>query len=320
MTNKGKIKKIIADNSAVVALITLFIIAVILKGTMFLNYNNIINILMNNSFIGIVALAMTLIIITENIDLSVGSQLALIGLVCITALNHTGSVLIALCAAITVGIVSGIFAGALVAKFSVPSFIVTLGTMQILRSIAQYYYNGGGLLAQANVSEKFTVISNYRLFDAVPMPIIYWLLISVVVHILMNYTAFGRHIYAVGSNEKAALLSSLNVDRIKIAVFGIAGFLVSIAAMLEASRLGSMNSSSSGKSYEMDAIAAAVIGGTAMSGGKGSVIGTIFGTLTIAIINNLMNLMGVPSFLVGAIKGLIIIVAVMLQKFMAKRS
>lgn len=133
---------------------------------------------------------------------------------------------------------------------------------------------------------------------------------------MVNKTAFGKHIYAVGSNERATRLAGINVKSVLIGVYLVAGILVAIASILEASRLGSMNSSSSGTGYEMDAIAATVIGGTAMAGGRGKVLGTTFGTLALGIINNLMNLMGVPAFLVGAIKGIIIIVAVLLQKFM----
>lgn len=319
MNNKKGMNHFIADNSALVALVSLFIIAILLKGTVFLNYNNIINILMNNSFIGIIALAMTLIIITENIDLSVGSQLAFTGLISISVLNYTDNIYLSILAAIAAGIGSGFLAGFFVSKFAIPSFIVTLGTMQILRSIAQYIYNGGGVMATSNSATLFTEISNYRLFGAIPMPIIYWVVLALLIHFILTQTAFGRHVYAIGSNERASFLAALNVNRIKILVFSLAGSLVALASVFEASRLGSMNSSSSGRSYEMDAIAASVIGGAAMNGGKGSVMGTIFGTLTIAIINNLMNLLGVPSFLVGAIKGLIIIVAVLLQKLMNRR-
>lgn len=319
MEKKDKIKSLISNNSALIALLSLFIIAILLKGTIFLNYNNITNILLNNSFIGIIALAMTMIIITENIDLSVGSQLALTGLISISVLNYTNSIILSIVIAILAGVFSGFCTGVLISKFSIPSFIVTLGTMQILRSIAQYCYNGGGIIASAEKATLYTEISNYRLFGIFPMPIVYWIIIAFIIHTITTKTAFGRHIYAVGSNERATFLASINVDRIKIFVFSLAGGLVALASVFEASRLGSMNSSSSGRAYEMDAIAAAVIGGAAMNGGKGSVLGTVFGTLTIAIINNLMNLMGVPSFLVGAIKGLIIIVAVMLQKVMNNR-
>lgn len=320
MENKAMrdFKAILAKNSALIALLLLFVVALILKGNLFFNYNNIMNILMNNSFIGIIALGMTLIILIGDIDLAVGSQMALSGLLALTVLNNTGSLILSFIAALLIGATTGIITGTAVAKFNIPSFIVTLGSMQIYRSIAQYFYNGGGVMATGEKADWFTDISNSRLFGQVQMPIVYWLVLSILVMVFVNKTAFGRHILAVGSNERATFLSAVNTHRIKIGVFAISGMLVAIAGILEASRLGSMNSSSSGRAYELDAIAAVVIGGTAMSGGRGSIMGTVFGTLTIGIINNLMNLMGVPAFLVGAIKGMIIIVAVLLQKVLSK--
>lgn len=314
----NNIKTIIGRHSALIALLLLTIIALILRGDMFFNYNNIMNILMNNSFIGVIALGMTLIILIGDIDLAVGSQMALSGLAAITVLNQSGNLLLGMLAAIIVGAITGALTGAAVAKFGIPSFIVTLGTMQIYRSVAQYFYNGGGVMASGDQAQLFTNISNHRLFGVIQMPIIYWLVISFIMMIFVNRTAFGRHIFAVGSNERATFLSSVNTHKIKIGVFALSGVLVAIAGILEASRLGSMNSSSSGRAYELDAIAAVVIGGTAMSGGRGSIIGTVFGTLTIGVINNLMNLMGVPAFLVGAVKGFIIIGAVLLQKVLSK--
>lgn len=320
MENKAMrdFKAILAKNSALIALLLLFVVALILKGNLFFNYNNIMNILMNNSFIGIIALGMTLIILIGDIDLAVGSQMALSGLLALTVLNNTGSLILSFIAALLIGATTGIITGTAVAKFNIPSFIVTLGSMQIYRSIAQYFYNGGGVMATGEKADWFTDISNSRLFGQVQMPIVYWLVLSILVMVFVNKTAFGRHILAVGSNERATFLSAVNTHRIKIGVFAISGMLVAIAGIMEASRLGSMNSSSSGRAYELDAIAAVVIGGTAMSGGRGSIMGTVFGTLTIGIINNLMNLMGVPAFLVGAIKGMIIIVAVLLQKVLSK--
>lgn len=317
-SRNDSIKTILANHSAAIALLFIVIVGFILRGDVFFTYNNLMNVLMNNSFIGIIALGMTLIILTGNIDLAVGSQLALSGLIGVSVLNNTESVVLAILASMGIGALTGGLTGISVTFFKIPSFIVTLGTMQIYRSFAQYFYNGGGVMATASNASVFTNISNYRLFGEIPMPIIYWLLLSILMVVFVRKTAFGRHIFAVGSNERATFLAAVNVHRVKIGVFIMSGVLVAIAGVLEAARLGSMNSASSGRSYEMDAIAAVVIGGTAMSGGRGSIIGTVFGTLTIGIINNLMNLLGVPAFLVGAIKGFIIIGAVMLQKVMSK--
>ena len=310
--DKKKLKALLGDNSALIALIVLFVITSVLKGGTFLNSRNILNIFMNNSIIGIIALGMTLIIITGGIDLSVGSQLAAAGLIAISVLNLTGSVILAVLSSILFGMFSGAITGILISKFKIPAFIVTLGTMSIYRSVSQHFFNGGGIIAESN-KDAFIAISKTKLFGSVSMITVYWIILAVVMAIFAAKTAKGRHIYAVGSNEKAAKLSGINTNKVKISAYVICGLLVGAAAVIEAARLGSMNSASSGLSYEMDAIAAVVIGGTSMSGGKGKILGTVFGTLTLGVINNMMNLLGVPTFLVSAIKGIIIVVAVLLQ-------
>ena len=317
-------KQIFAENSAFFALVLLLIISIAIQGTTFLNINNLMNIFMNNSIVGIIALGMTLIIISGGIDLAVGAQLAATGLIAITVMNHTGNMLIGIVVAIIAGVLMGAVTGALVAKFKIPPFIVTLGMMQIYRSVAQHFFNGGGILVDRDNIGGFLNISNTRIlefgnFPGIPLPVIYWIVLSIMIHIVATRTAFGRHIYAVGSNERATNLSGINVNKVKIGVYMLSGALVVLAAIVEASRLGSMNSSASGGSYELQAIAAVVIGGTAMSGGKGRISGTFFGMLTLGVINNMMNLMGLPSFLVAAIQGTIVILAVLLQRSVAAK-
>ena len=316
---KNKKKFDLAKYSSIFAFLLIFLIAVIVKGTTFLNPNNLLNVLLNNSVIGIIALGMTMIIITGGIDLSVGSQLAMTGLVGITVLNNTNSIAAAILVTAALGILSGTIAGFFVSKFNIPAFIVTLGTTSIYRSLIQYFYHGGGILAEGTKVDGFLKISNTRLFGIVPTPIIYWVVLSIIVSFIMKKTSFGRYVYGVGSNEQATKLSGINTKKVKILTYTISGLLVAIASIIEASRLGSMNSASSGLSYDMDAIAAVVIGGTRMSGGYGHIIGTVFGTLTLGVINNMLNLLGVNSFLVGAIKGGIIIGAVLLQKYLENR-
>jgi len=314
-----KFKQIFAEHSAFFALALLFVLAVILEGTTFLNVNNIMNILMNNAIVGIIALGMTLIIISGGIDLAVGAQLASTGLIAITVMNHTHSIVLGIVVAIVAGVAMGFVTGVLIAKFQIPAFITTLGMMQIFRSVAQHFFSGGGILVDRDYVGGFLTISNTRIlntenFPGIPLPVIYWFSLCLIIHVIATRTAFGRHIYAVGSNERAARLSGINVDWVKIGVYMTSGALVVLASIVEASRLGSMNSSASGGAYELQAIAAVVIGGTAMSGGKGKISGTLFGMLTLGIINNMMNLMGFPSFLVAAIQGGIILLAVLLQR------
>ncbi len=311
-------KKWAGNNSALIAFVVLFLLSIGLQGTMFLSVNNLINILRNNAVIGIIALGMTLIIITGGIDLSVGAQLAFIGVVIITVFNSTQNLLVTIIAGIGTALVFGLITGILIAKFKIPPFITTLGSMTIYRSVAQYFLKGGGLTASGENKADYLIISNKNLFGVIPMPIIVWIICVIVVLFIMKYTAIGRHIYAVGSNEKAAALSAINVVKVKCFTYMASAVLVLIATIVETSRLGSINSASSGNKYEMDAIAAAVIGGTSMAGGKGKIAFTVLGTLTLGIINNMMNLLGVDSFLVGAVKGAIIIIAVLLQSTLNK--
>jgi ribose transport system permease protein len=311
-------KKWAGDNSAIIAFVVLLVLAVILQGGTFLSVNNIINVLRNNSVIGIIALGMTLIIITGGIDLSVGAQLAFIGVAIITVFNSTQSLLLTILVGAGGAVLFGWITGVLIAKFKIPPFITTLGSMTIYRSVAQFFLNGGGLTASGEKTNQYLAISNTNLFGVIPMPIVVWFVCVIIVLLIMQHTAIGRHIYAVGSNEKAASLSAINVVRVKCFAYIASALLVLIATIVETSRLGSINSASSGNKYEMDAIAAAVIGGTSMSGGKGKIAFTVLGTLTLGIINNMMNLLGVDSFLVGAVKGAIIIVAVLLQMTLNK--
>lgn len=306
---KGKLSWLWSEYSVIIAFIIIFIAASVLSPR-FLDMNNQLNILMQVSIIGIVALGMTIVMLSGGIDLSVGSVLVLVGVVTVLALNATGSIWIAVLTAFIVGSIAGFLNGIMVAKGRIASFIATLGMMAAARSIALYIAEGGSISGEVS---GFTAIANNNLwiFD---YPIIIFLIMTVLVYILMHKTRFGRHVYAIGSNEKAALLSAIRVDRIKIGVYSLAGLLVSIAAIIETSRLNSISSSSSGVQYELDAIAAVIIGGTRMTGGRGKIIGTFFGVLILGILNNMMNLMNVSPHLQGFVKGLIIIIAVVFQK------
>lgn len=332
-SNSRNVKQFLVENSALVILFLLIIIAIYFEGGSFLNINNLMNILLNNAVVGIIALGMTLIIISGGIDLSVGSASALTGLIALATINHTASIFLGVAVAFGVGILMGTLNGVLIAVFRVPAFIVTLGTMQIFRSLALHQWQGGGILlgriggVEIERMEHvlgFRDFANTRFFTeffqaGLSVTVIYWIILVVLLGLFCKKTALGRHIYAVGSNERAANLSAIKVNLVKLSVYMIAGALVAFAALLEAGRMGSMNSATSGQLYELQAIAAVIIGGTAMSGGRGRMIGTFYGALTLGVINNTMNLMGLPSFLVGAIQGTIVILAVLLQRVVEKR-
>ena len=182
--------------------------------------------------------------------------------------------------------------------------------MKIFRSVTEQIMQ----TTAVKVPSDFLAIANTKIGGQVVLPIIYWLIIAVVLHIIATRTPFGRQVYAIGSNERTARLSGINVEKVKALVYVLSGLLVSVSAIIQVARIGSMDYANAGSGYEMDAIAAVVVGGTSMSGGKGSIVGTVLGMLIIAVMNNLLNLMGVPPFLREAFKGFIVVVAVLLQK------
>ena len=284
---------------------------------------NWINILRNNASVGIVALGMTFVIISGGIDLAVGSTLVAVGavlMVCVnsyptgllTGIGITGvpAFIIGIAACILMGCALGGVSGFLIAKQKLPAFIATLGMMKICRSVTQQVMQ----TASVKVPTQFLAIANTKIGGQVILPIIYWLVLAVLLHIISRKTTFGRHVYAIGSNERTARLSGINVEKVIAMVYVLSGIMVSIAAIIQVARIGSMDYANAGSGYEMDAIAAVVVGGTSMSGGKGSILGTVLGMLISAVMNNLLNLMGVPPFLREAFKGFIVIAAVLLQK------
>lgn len=221
------------------------------------------------------------------------------------------AVVLGILAALVSGGAFGALNGIIITKGRVPSFIVTLGLMNIYRSVSMYFMKGGGFFCNV---PAFKLISNSNLFGVVPLPIVYFAVIAAVCYYISRHTKFGRYVYAVGSNEKAARLSGINTDKVKILTFALMGLMVAFAVITETSRMNSINATSSGSGYELTAIAAVVIGGVSMSGGKGSIVGVIFGVLLLGIISNILNIAGVDVFLVNAIKGALVILAVLLQK------
>lgn len=284
---------------------------------------NWLNILRNNAPVGIIALGMTFVIISGGIDLSVGSTLVAVGAMVMMVVDGSATGLLAgmgitgvpaYIIAIAVGLVFGALLGwlngVLIAHGKLPPFIATLGTMQIFRSVTQHLTQH----ANPSVPKGFLQIANLKIGSFYIMPILYWLAIAAVLYVVSKRTTFGRHVFAVGSNIRTARLSGINVNKVKRRIYMLTGMLVAIAAIIQVSRIGSMDYASAGSGYEMDAIAAVIVGGTSMAGGKGSIVGTVLGMLIIGVMNNLLTLFGVPPFLREACKGVIVIVAVLLQK------
>lgn len=285
--------------------------------------NNWINILRNNAGTAIVALGMTFVIMTGGIDLAVGSTLVVTGAFSMMLLDTgtkgflglmgiTGvpAFIITILFVLLAGYLLGSLIGVSITKGNVPPFIATLGAMMIFRSVTQHFMQG----YNPTVPVEFLQIVSFKIGNYMIMPIVYWAVIAYILYYVSKRTTFGRHIIAVGSNERASKLSGINVEKVKLRVYALMGLLVSIAAIIQVSRIGSMDFSNAGRGMEMDAIAAAVVGGTNMMGGRGFILGTVYGMLIIAVMNNLLNLFGVPPFLREAFKGVIVIAAVLLQK------
>ena len=284
---------------------------------------NALNVLRSNSAVGMIALGMTLVIITGGIDLAVGSTLAGVATVVmvlmdvspngwLTGLGVTGmpNYLIAVGAGLLSGLAVGALTGLGVTKGRIPPFIITLGVMNIVRSVAQYFTKG----YKVEVPRDFQVFANAEIGGQMLLPIFYWLILAVIMYVISKHTAFGRHIYAVGSNERTSRLSGINVGRVKLGVYMMMGLIVAIAAIMQVARLRGVDVASAGSGYEMNAIAAVVVGGTSMAGGRGSIEGTVLGVLIIGIMNNLLVLLSIDAFLASAFTGAIIIAAVLTQR------
>ncbi|CCU77845.1 Ribose ABC transport system, permease protein RbsC (TC 3.A.1.2.1) [Halanaerobium saccharolyticum subsp. saccharolyticum DSM 6643] len=276
----------------------------------FLTIPNLLNVVRQVSIIAIISFGMTMVILTGGIDLSVGSMLAFSGAVTAGMIVNSGlNVFVAILIGLAAGTALGLFNGIAVAKAKLPAFIVTLAMMTVARGFTLIYTNGRPI---SGFDETF------RFFGAgylgrIPVPVIIMFILLFIIYILLKKTPLGRYIYAIGGNEKATKLSGINTDRIKIAVYALNGFLAAVSGIILTSRLNSAQPMA-GEGYELDAIAAVVLGGTSLSGGSGGVVGTIIGALIIAVLNNGLNLLNVSSFYQLVAKGAVILLAVFLDR------
>ena len=309
--NQNIILKFIQKHTIIFIAIVMVVVSSILSPDSFFTVGNFLNILRNQSILGILALGMSFVILTGEIDLQCGSQLVVVGLVILTVLNATTSIPLAIIAgvAVSVGISAG--TGFLITKGKMPSFIATLGLQLVLRSLAIFFMDARGVTGEVDAYQAF---ANANVGGAVPMPIIIFAIMFIIFVFISKKTVLGRRIYAVGSNEKATKLCGINTDRVKIMAFVLLGIAIAVASLTESSRMNSVNSSSTGNGYELTAIAMAVIGGISMQGGRGSLVGTLFGMLIYGIISNILTIMGMHVYLVDCVKGALIIVAVLAQR------
>ncbi|MBD1555631.1 ABC transporter permease [Vibrio sp. S9_S30] len=277
----------------------------------FLTANNLINVLRQTSINGILALGMTFVILTRGIDLSVGSMVAFTAMVAASFATGSGNtaILAPVIFGMGAGLALGVANGFVIARFAVPPFVMTLGMLSMARGLT-LIYSDGMPISNLNPSYKFI---GQGLVMGVPMPVILFLVVFALSWFVLRYTTYGRYVYAVGGNPKAARTSGINVKWITFSVYGIAGLLSGLAGLILSART-SAALPQAGVAYELDAIAAVVIGGTSLAGGVGSVVGTLFGALIIGVLNNGLDLLGVSSFYQQVVKGAIIVLAVMMDR------
>lgn len=289
----------------------LLIIVISIMNSAFLDLSNLLNLLRQVSINGLIAFGMTFVILTGGIDLSVGSILALSS--AFTAILITSGLdpIVALIVGVLGGFLLGVFNGVLVTFGSMAPFIATLATMTIFRGLTLVVTDGNPI---TNLGDSYMFqLFGKGYFFGIPVPAVTMIIVFIILAIILQKTTFGRHTYAIGGNEVASKISGIKVNRVKILIYGISGLMSALAGAILTSRLNSAQPTA-GTSYELDAIAAVVLGGTSLTGGKGRIVGTFIGVLIIGVLNNGLNLLGVSSFYQQVVKGIVILIAVLIDR------
>lgn len=305
---------LIARKYATLFILVIFLIAMAFLSDRFFTFKNLTNVGRQISLNAILALGMTLVIISGGIDLSVGGVCALGCCVCAKILNSTGSSLLAIAVVLLIGLAVGGFNGFVVSKTGIAPFIVTLSTVSIIRGITLVMTNASPMPI-SNAAFKF--IGQGTLLG-IPFPIYITLILAIITAFVMNKTVFGRYVYAIGGNERSAVVAGIQVKKVKISVYMVSGFLAAFTAIIYTSRLSS-GVPSLGNGFEMDAITAAVIGGASLAGGQGHIWGTMIGAVIIGILNNALNLLNINSYFQDIVKGIVVLLAVLFDFFIQSR-
>lgn len=295
------------------------LLSVMTSGT-FLQTQNVINVIRQVTVIAMLAIGLTVVIISTGIDLSVGSIVALSAVVSSSLAQQAGAtnqmypglnlpIVVAIAAGLLVGAAAGFVNGFLIARFRIAPFIATLGMMTSARGLALIYSNGRPI---SKLDDGYNFLGQGEILG-IPVPIALLIIVAIGAHLMLNNTRFGRHIYALGGNEQAARVSGINLSRVKIGIYTFSGLLAGLGGMILAGRIGSGNPQL-GTGAELDAITAAVIGGTSFSGGVGTVWGTIVGALIIGVLNNGLDLLNVSPFMQQVVKGVIIVAAIIIDE------
>ncbi len=320
----GLIKKewfiVFFQKYAIVLILLAMVVLVSLLSPAFLQVRNLLNVVRQISVIGLLGMGVTLAIIALGIDLSSGSVLALAAVVAASLAQRPGwteakfpglvlPLIVPILAGLFIGFLCGWINGFLIAQFKIPPFIATLGMMTVARGFALLYSNGRPI---SSLTDSYNFIGQGEVFGF-PVPILILIAMAIVTHIILNYTKFGRYVYAIGGNEQAARVSGINIDRVKIGIYTYAGLLAGLAGIVLSSRISS-GQPGLGQGYELDAIASAVIGGTSFAGGVGTVWGTMVGALIIGVLNNGLDLLNVSAYWQQIVKGAIIVTAIIIDE------
>ena len=309
--------KFLLEQRSIIALLVLIGVVSAINPNFF-TVDNILNILRQTSVNAIIAVGMTFVILIAGIDLSVGSILALTGAFAASMVGTELSILLVIPAVLLIGTLLGTLSGVIVAKGKVQAFIATLVTMTLLRGVTMVYTDGRPISTGfSDTADAFAFLGTGYLFG-IPVPIWLMAIVFLISWYVLKHTKMGRYIYALGGNEAATQLSGITVDKVKIFVFAVSGFLSALAGLIVTSRLSSAQPTA-GVTYELDAIAAVVVGGTSLMGGKGRVMGTLIGALIIGFLNNALNLLDISSYYQMIAKALVILVAVLADNYLGSK-
>ncbi|NLJ70833.1 MAG: ABC transporter permease [Clostridiaceae bacterium] len=311
-TNKMSFQDILKKYNLLLLLLFFTVLATILSPN-FLSVRNIFNILRSASFTGIMSIGMTFVILTGGIDLSVGYMGNMAGMLCCFLIINGMPILPGMILGIVAGGILGFVSGSIIQLFKLPPYITTLAMQMVAQGVSLLFTNGNVI---TGLPEGLSFIGKTNLFNYVPLVGIIWIVLTIISALLLKYTPFGRRIYAIGGNQEAAYLSGINVKKYSILVFVISGCLAAFAGVLMASYL-TVGQPTAIVQGETNAIASVVIGGTSMRGGFGGVVGTFGGVILMQIITNIFNLVGVPPFMQYIFKGVIIVAALILNKFVS---
>lgn len=321
-TRKTRLSTLLSGTGPLLGLILLCLLGTLLNPD-FATLDNLLNVLTRTAFIGIIAVGMTFVIMSGGIDLSVGAMAALIAGAMILIMNQLGTGVLAdapllvvslgIALAMILGLLFGAGHGLLITSGKIEPFIVTLGTLGIFRAVLTYLADGGALTLDDTLGNVYSPVY-YGSLLGLPIPVWVLLLVALAGGLLLNRTAFGRHVQAIGSNEQVARYAAIRVDRVKLLTYALLGVCVGIATLLYVPRLGSATPTT-GLLWELEAIAAVVVGGTSLKGGEGRIFGTLVGAILLSVISNILNLTSIISvYLNAAVQGVVIIMVAFMQR------